>query len=66
MFCSKRSSFLVNFVHENALRVVCDDHSGPYSELVMAKNECTIYQQNIKLPMKEIYKLKKNQFPPNL
>ena len=54
MFCSRRSNSPVNNVQERALRIVYDDHNSSYSELLMTKNECTIYQQNINVLVKEI------------
>ena len=52
MFYSIRSNSLVNYVSERALSVVYDDHSSSYSELITAKNEPTIHQENIKILMK--------------
>ena len=65
MFCSRRSSSLVNNVHERALRIVHDDHNSSYSELLKTKNERTIHQQNINVLMKEIYKFG-NDLSPRL
>ena len=40
------------------LRVVYDNYSISYSDFVMVKSEPTIYLHNIKILMKEMYKLK--------
>ena len=41
MFCCRRSNSLVNYIYDKALRVVYDDHSSSYAELIMVKNEPT-------------------------
>ena len=64
MFCSRRSSSLVNNVHERALRIVYDDRNSSYSALVITKNEPTIHQQNINVLMKDICKFENDQSPP--
>ena len=48
-FCLGRSNSLLNYVNERALRVVNDDHSSSYSELIMAKNELAIHQLSMKI-----------------
>ena len=63
MFYSRKSNSLVNNNHERALRIVFDDHSSSYSELLMAKKEHTIHQQNINVLMKKIYKFENNLSP---
>ena len=55
MFCSRRA---VKNVHERPLRIVYDDHNSSYSELLMTKNDRTILQQNINVPMKKLVTLK--------
>ena len=64
MFCSRRSSSLVNNVYERELRIVHEDHNSSYSELLKTKNERTIHQQNISVLMKEIYKFENDLSPP--
>ena len=63
MFCSiEQFNSLENNVYERALRIVYDDHNNSYSELLITKNERTIYQQNINVLMKEIDKFE-NDLP---
>ena len=62
MFCSRRSNSLVNNFYERALTIVYDDHNSSCSELLMTKNEHTIYQQNMNVLMKKIYKFENNLF----
>ena len=64
MFCSRRSNSLVNNFHERVLTIVYDDHNNSCSELLMTKNEHTIYQQNINVLMKKIISLKTIYFLP--
>ena len=64
IFCSRRSNFLVNNVHEGALTIVSDDHQSSYCELLMTMKENTIHQQNINIFMKGIYKFENNLSPP--
>ena len=64
MFCSiEQFNSLENNVYERALRIVYDDHNNSYSELLITKNERTIYQQNINVLMKEIDKFENNLSP---
>ena len=53
-FWSRRSNSLGNNVHERGLRIVYDDHSSSYSELLMTKNERYIHQQNINVLIKKL------------
>ena len=64
MFCLRRSNYLVNNVHERALRIVSEDHNSSYSELLMTKKEHTIHQQNIFVLMKKIYKFENSVSSP--
>ena len=64
MFWSRRSDSLVNIVQKRALRIVSDDHNNSYSELLITKNESTIYQQNIDVFIKESYKFENDLSPP--
>ena len=68
MFFSRRATFLLNNVHKWSLRVIYDDHSSSYSELLiepMNDPQVRLYhrfgiicQHNVKICLKEIYKLK--------
>ena len=64
IFCSRRSSSLVNNINERGLRTVYDDDNSSESEFLMTKNEPTVHQQNITALMKEIYKFENNLSPP--
>ena len=64
MFCSRRSNYPVNNVHERAFRIVSDDHNSFYPELLMTKKEHTIHQQNINVFIKESYQFENDLFPP--
>ena len=64
MFYSRRLNSILNNVHERALRIVYNDHNSSYSELLMTKNEPTIYQQNITVLTKENYKFENDLYPP--
>ena len=65
MFCSRRSNSLVSHVYEIVLRVGYDDHSSSCCELILAKNEPTTLQHNIKIFMGEMCKLE-NELSPIL
>ena len=54
----------MNIVQKRALRIVSDDHNNSYSELLITKNESTIYQQNIDVFIKESYKFENDLSPP--
>ena len=53
----------VNRSHRRALRILPNDCSSPFEELLQKSNECTIHITNLKKLMLEAYKCLKNENP---
>ena len=56
MFCSKTMSKLISRAHKRALRVVYQDSSSSYQELLERDGSTDIHQRNLKSLMCEVYK----------
>ena len=64
MFCSRNSNTMINKVHERSLRVVLNDSSSDFKDILEKANETTIHVRNIQSLMTEIYKFDKGLSPP--
>ena len=64
MFCSRKSSNLVNKVEERALRLTYEDNENNFQTLLNENNETSVHQRNLQLLMAEIYKIKNKCTPP--
>ena len=60
MFCSRRSNNRINHLHERALRIVYNDHSSTFEDLLVKDNSVSIHHRNIRLLAIELYKAKNN------
>ena len=56
MFCGKAANKELNRSHKRALRILRNDYSSPFEELLQKSNECTIHIKNLKRLMLEVYK----------
>ena len=63
MFCGKAVNKELNRSHKRALRILRNDYSSPFEELLQKSNECTIHIKNLKRLMLEVYKCLKNENP---
>ena len=63
IFCGKAANKELNPSHKRALRILQNDYSSPFEELLQKSNECTIHMKNLKRLMLEIYKCLKNENP---
>ena len=59
MFHSRELSNLINRIHERALRLVYQDNSLSFAELLENDNSVTAYQRNLQILPTKIFKLKK-------
>ena len=64
MFCSRKSSNLVNKVQERTLRLTYKDKQSDFQTLMNENNETSVHQRNLQILMTEIYKTKNNYAPP--
>ena len=64
MFCSRKSSNLVNKVRERTLRLTYKDKQNDFQTLLNENNETSVHQRNLQILMTEIYIIKNNYAPP--
>ena len=64
MFHSRKLNSQVNKLHERALRIVYQDYSSSFTELLERDNSTTIHNRNIQLLATELYKVKNGLSPP--
>ena len=64
MFCSRKSSNLVNKVQERTLRLTYKDKQNDFQTLLNENNETSVHQRNLQILMTEIYIIKNNYAPP--
>ena len=60
MICSRSSDNRINHLHERALRIVYNDHSSTFEDLLVKDNSVSIHHRNIRLLAVELYKAKNN------
>ena len=63
MFHSRELNYCINRIHERALRLVYQDNSLSFAELLEKDNSVTIYRINLLVLAKEIFKLKNGLAP---
>ena len=56
MFTSKKAMLKVNKIHWRTLRVIYDDHSSTYEELLASHNDISIHQKYLKHLAIKVYK----------
>ena len=56
MFCTQEFNYILNQVHERALRIISKDYILNFSDLVTLLNEKTIHQRCINFLMTEVFK----------
>ena len=64
MFCSRTMNNKINHIHERALRLVYQDYSTTFEDLLKKDNSLTFHQRNIHQVAIEMYKVKNNLSPP--
>ena len=55
---SRKINNLINKLHERALRLVCNDKSSSFRELLERGKSFTIHERNIQVLLTEIFKVK--------
>ena len=64
MFHSRKLNSRVNKLHERALRIVYQDYTSSFTELLEKDNLTTIHNGNIQLRATELFKVKNGLWPP--
>ena len=60
MFCGRSSNNCNDHLYERALRIVYNDHSSTFQDLLLKDNSVSIHHRNIFLLAIELYKAKNN------
>ena len=55
-FCGKINNSKIEKIQERALRIVCNDHTSEYIELLEKMNTCTMLQSRLNCILIEVYK----------
>ena len=63
MFCSCTMNTKINHLHARALRLVYDDYTSTYEELLCKDKSMCFHHKNIHLVAIEVYKAKNNLSP---
>ena len=64
MFCSRKMNRKINHIHERALRLVYNDYSSTFNELLIKDKSVCIHYRNLHQLAIEMYKVKNNLSPP--
>ena len=64
MFCSCEMNRKINHIHARALRLVYDDYTSSFEELLRKDRSVSFHHRNIHLVATEIYKAKHDLSPP--
>ena len=64
MFCSRKMNKKMNYIHERALRLVYNDYSSTFVELLREDKTMSFHHRNIHNLAIEMYKVKNNLSPP--
>ena len=60
MFCSRQSHRRIDHVHEKGLRIVYQDYTSSFKELLIKDGSVCIHHRNIQMVAIEMYKVKNN------
>ena len=63
MFCSRNMNNRINHIHERALRLVYEDYTSSFDELLLMDNSFCIHHRNIQKVAIEMFKIKNNMAP---
>ena len=64
MFCSRTMNKKINHIHERALRLVYQDYTATFEELLKKDSSLTFHHRNIHHVAIEMFKVKHNLSPP--
>ena len=63
MFCGKMTNNKVNSVHKRALRVLLNDYTSSFEELLNIKEEVTIHERNLQKLVLKVYRCMTSKNP---
>ena len=63
MFCSRKLNKKINYIHERALRLVYNDYTASFTDLLTRDNSVCVHHRNIQKVAIEMFKVKHNLCP---
>ena len=63
MFCSREINRKINYIHEQALRIVYNEYTSSFNELLVKDSSVSIHHRNIQYVAIEMYKIVNNLSP---
>ena len=63
MFCSRIMNKKINYIHERALRLVYEDYTSSFNDLLVKDKSVCIHHRNIQKVAIEMFKVKHNMCP---
>ena len=60
MFCGRSSNNCISHLHQRALRIVYNNHSSTFEDLLVKDNSVSIHHRNVRLLAIELCKAKNN------
>ena len=63
MFCSRKMNNKINHIHERALRLVYDDYTASFEQLLIKDDSVSIHHRNVQKVAIEMFKVKNNLCP---
>ena len=64
MYCSRQMNRKINHIHERALRLVYNDYSSTFNQLLIKDNTVSIHHRNIQYMAIEMFKITNDLCPP--
>ena len=63
MFCSRKMNRKINYIHERALRLVYDDYTTSFNDLLTKDKSVCIHHRNIQKVAIEMFRVGNNLCP---
>ena len=63
MFCSRKMNRKINHIHERGLRMVYEDYTSSFKELLVKDNSVCVHHRNVQKVAIEMFKVKNNLCP---
>ena len=63
MFCSRKMNKKINYIHERVLRLIYNDYTNTFEDLLVNDKSVSIHHYNIQRVAIEMFKVKNNLCP---
>ena len=63
MFCSRKMNKKINYIHESVLRLVYNDYTNTFEDLLVNDKSVSVHHYNIQRVAIEMFKVKNNLCP---